>query len=1834
MKVMHDYVESFSPEMAGEVYIEHLHRYVAAAELCRDKSVLDVSCGEGYGSYILAQQAHSVFGLDIRQEKLKQARIKYEEQKNLHFITSRCDQLPVAASTFDVAVSFETIEHILEQEDYLSELKRLLRPNGQLIISTPNKKVYRQFTGGANPFHPAELDEYEFVSMVKRHFSKVLILNQQVVTVSLVAPAEILAGAAVTPFQVYEENSLNEVSSKRALKDLMYTLIVASNGEKPCLDGSLYLGTTEETSGIHVPMHPEWPQKYIGLIPVELFFDTGKGFNAYESICRYLRPGERKVTFQFNNPLPLSALRFDPGNMQCIVKLISGLAADLDGKQVELDMYYNNGASLSENTYFFDTRDPQFFFKPAILDLPLTAVSFELEYLMAGEPVLSGLFRSSHQVGIDLKAQGEQTEKKIIKLKEKNTRQNEKIKTLQHELHRHGIYHQTLLKQNQQYREEFIRLSRTYEAIVKQVEVLRERLYTHTHGINSEMYRSAVAETGPLNTRFALNEIAYQIERFAQRFANVTQQCDELKTMLGQLEGNLLETRREKAHLQAELESIKALQDENRQIIEHFNNSLSQISENNDELRKLLDEAHQSSVRFESEREKWLKDRNEEISRLTDAANQRSQEEKSRLTLQVMNLASDKFNRFAYLGWHFVMRLRPLYKAAGWIVSSAERINRHREIKLIRQSGLFDPEYYLEQYPDVAASGTDPLIHFACNGWREGRQPNPGFNLVEYILSRPDVAQAGINPLIHFIRYGRAELKRGQGKASPIDRPDATVQATPEAAVPIGIRETAIKAVAFYLPQYHPIPENDRWWGKGFTEWTKVSQARPLFPGHDQPKIPGDLGFYDLRLLDIQRQQAEMARQYGLFGFCYYYYWFNGKRLLDIPLLQMLAHPEIDFPFCICWANENWTRRWDGLDQEILIRQEYSPDADVEFIRDLEPFLRDPRYIKVHGRPLLAVYRPDLLPDSSGTAARWRQHCRECGIGEIFLVMVQTNFGESDPRPLGFDAAIHFPPHCSSIRNITGSVPGLADDFRGLIYSYEHLAESEVHRQPPPYTWFRGIMPGWDNTPRRGMQSHLAYGSTPARYEKWLDHICDYTIRQNPEGERFVFFNAWNEWAEGAYLEPDARYGYAFLNRTAKVLAKYPEQKKKPGSWKILFVSHDACMGGAQLVLLNLLKWLKEHTHIEIKILLLGEGSWTGRFHELGDTLLLPELMTSGVDPAHLPERVAAFCGGLPDLIYGNSVASGGAYPWLARLNRPIVTHFHELEISIRRYASGVIGDVIRHSTHFIACSEAVRRNLEERYAVPPDRISTVYSSIDRPDAERAKTAPGLSGGGRATIRKSPAQKIVLGCGIGMPFRKGADLFIEVARQLAGKGANDFHFYWIGGFDRNEPDDHGGTWADYLERMRRDGLNRHVTFLGQVDNPREYLAEGDLFLLPSREDPFPLVALEAASCGLPVVCFEGAGGMPEFVKGDCGVVIPFLDTAAMADEVLHLFRESGRARQLGDNACRTMQERYCTDATAPGILAVCTETAGRKPAVSVIVPSYNHAPYLTARLDSIYGQNFRDFEVIVLDDASTDASREVLRSYESRPRTRVFYNPENSGSPFRQWLMGLAETRGELVWIAESDDVADPAFLEEVLPQFADPRVRVAYADSVVIDETGRMTGDYQQCDYLLDLSPTKWRKSYQVEADQELREALAIKNTVLNASAVVFRRFTLSSEARETLRSLRMAGDWFFLLQALEGGRIHFLARQLNQHRRHAASVIGGVNSDVRKQDLLREIARVHRYLFGRYRFDRVFRQKWESYLRKQWADFFPGRNFQELEEVYPFAELKRLLQEQSVGD
>ncbi|TJV06780.1 MAG: hypothetical protein E5Y12_03420 [Mesorhizobium sp.] len=361
--------------------------------------------------------------------------------------------------------------------------------------------------------------------------------------------------------------------------------------------------------------------------------------------------------------------------------------------------------------------------------------------------------------------------------------------------------------------------------------------------------------------------------------------------------------------------------------------------------------------------------------------------------------------------------------------------------------------------------------------------------------------------------------------------------------IDISVDET--KLVAFYLPQFHRIDENSEWWGPGFTEWTNVARATPNFHGHNQPRIPRELGYYDLTHPQIMREQIEMAKLYGLHGFCFYHYWFSGKRVLEKPV-DLFINSDIDFKFCLCWANENWTRAWDGDTKNILLEQKYAEEDAEAFIHTMLGYFNDQRYIKIGGMPLLVVYRAKDIPDPRRWFSLWRDRVVADGFPGLHISVVDF-YDISTPDEVGADSLVEFPPHkFNGPQNHPSEFPTFTNpNFSGGVVDYRKMIAQSANRPKPSFNMFRGIIPGWDNTARRQNNPTVVVNSTPELYGGWLRFLRFQARQDHPDPEsRLVFVNAWNEWGEGCYLEPDQRWGLSYLEETLR--SKFFDAAKEP----------------------------------------------------------------------------------------------------------------------------------------------------------------------------------------------------------------------------------------------------------------------------------------------------------------------------------------------------------------------------------------------------------------------------------------------------------------------------------------------------------------------------------------------------------------------------------------------------------------------------------------------------------------------------------------------------------------
>ncbi len=366
---------------------------------------------------------------------------------------------------------------------------------------------------------------------------------------------------------------------------------------------------------------------------------------------------------------------------------------------------------------------------------------------------------------------------------------------------------------------------------------------------------------------------------------------------------------------------------------------------------------------------------------------------------------------------------------------------------------------------------------------------------------------------------------------------------------------TDIKTLALYLPQFHETEENNKFWGKGFTEWNNVKKGRPKFEGHHQPRYPGDehgyLGYYDLSYFKTMEQQINLAKSHGIYGFAIYYYWFSGKMLLKKPINIFIKNSHIDFHFLLIWANENWSRRWDGSDSDILIKQKYNSNDPINFIKDIKKYIKDKRYIKIDNKPVIGLYEPTKIPELQKTMRIWREKSRELGIGEIYILICINQYKIEDFQKLNiFDGSYEFPPR-NSFNNHYLSKRGVYI-YPELIYKCRDFNESILNLKN--FSFFRGAMIEWDNSARKKNNYAIFDRYSPEYFYIFNKIIVDWTLKNYNKDKRFIFINAWNEWGEGSYLEPDEKYGYASINSLSKAIfnLSYSENLKSIGNIKLV----------------------------------------------------------------------------------------------------------------------------------------------------------------------------------------------------------------------------------------------------------------------------------------------------------------------------------------------------------------------------------------------------------------------------------------------------------------------------------------------------------------------------------------------------------------------------------------------------------------------------------------------------------------------------------------------------------
>lgn len=1130
-----------------------------------------------------------------------------------------------------------------------------------------------------------------------------------------------------------------------------------------------------------------------------------------------------------------------------------------------------------------------------------------------------------------------------------------------------------------------------------------------------------------------------------------------------------------------------------------------------------------------------------------------------------------------------------------------------------------------------------------------------------------------------------------------------------------------IKTIAFYLPQFHTIPENNKWWGSGFTEWINVKKAKPLFEGHYQPHEPTEeLGYYDLQNIEVQKKQSQMAKDYGIYGFCYYHYWFDGKKLFETPLNNLLKHTEINFPFCVCWANDNWTRKWDGLENEILIKQNHSKKDDLDFINDLIPVLKDSRYITIDGKPLLILYRANLLPDAKKTTDIWREQVKKYGISDLYIVTVENFDKYINPNIFGCDAGIIFAPNWDNSGEIIRSE-------KPKTFSYDLLIEKSL-TEKRDYPFFRCVAPSWDNAARRQDGGGSTFvNASPEKYKFWLKFAIKATMQEkNNLDENIVFINAWNEWGEGAHLEPDKKFGFKWLEATKfaiengdlefneKVMFDYDliindsiinnkikilennikDKDQKVQEKEYIIKNKIQEIENEDKIVKSKIKKIEEQDHIihlkdhlidqKVQEIQLKNQKIDSKIYELSliyssrawkVIILIRKILNVFIPVGSFQRKIAGyiyrFCkkiiksiykikeltsrilrlikkalfvlrrdglllfsekvvnkiskkiralifvvnkketirkktsnSSLKTVYYLSNVAEGGSRKYILDLIDKFETSYlnfvqlknrNDLEFYKKQFKKNdiflfqhlffsdlTLDDILDikikyniklvipiHDFYFLNkdlndfthSSTKIHSNyLESKSFLPkafellvkadliifPSHfVKNIFDSIFVFKNSRLSRHIDYKINDFLDI---PAVQKTINIAIinNITIYKGADYYLKLFSINKFKNYNiQYHIF--------------GTEKIELP---------NVTFHGPYN-------EGEIFSLLEKNNIHGLVFLnkwgetysysltKGINSGLPIL-YSNIGAYIERLQNN-EKYFPICDNnniKADLEKMLDLIikKQGSSSGEIIVNQEKNVPSLY-RDLFSVGNL----NHVNKK--ISVIVPNYNYENFLEERLYSIINQTYKPFEIIFLDDNSQDNSvvlaEKILSS--SKIPYKIIQNKINKGC-FAQWIKGITEAKGDLIWIAEADDYCELNFLENLVLKFIDERIVLAYCQSRRIDENGRET-EKNYLSYTDDISLEKWQSDYEEDGTSEILNAMCIKNTIPNASAVVFRKMELDFKKLVTFKT---AGDWFFYLMLLQKGDIAYSSKVLNSHRRHSKSIIGSFGVMNRYRELV----------------------------------------------------------------
>ncbi len=1163
------------------------------------------------------------------------------------------------------------------------------------------------------------------------------------------------------------------------------------------------------------------------------------------------------------------------------------------------------------------------------------------------------------------------------------------------------------------------------------------------------------------------------------------------------------------------------------------------------------------------------------------------------------------------------------------------KLRYFRSYFIIKHSDLFDEAYYLSNNPDIIESEISAIKHFILFGGIEGRNPSENFDSNFYLQENLDVKHAGLNPLLHYQRIGKNEERKIKSTHTAISKdpvlPSNTIKDKKN--IISNILEKLnnkddliiIKNSVFFDAEYYERAYSDvrnsgldpvtHYYYYGWKEGrnpgpffdtlyylltyqdVRKSGTNPLVhfirDGQKEGRLPKAFKINEeecLKKADIFEIKNEDAKDHFKIALvCHIYY----IEFID-EIIGYLKKLPFSYDLFISTQPEKLKIVKDLFINRLpLIETKVLPFENRG--RDIAPFIAFLKSDLYHYDLVCKIHTKNSKHDIN--LKNWRNYLLDNLLGHSKIIeTIYSSFEENSRLGMIWPVIYPYIAHLGMEKGWGNSDIAKKNYFLAETY----FPEMQLNELPTDFIYPAGSMFWFRPEALKLLINKKIDVSNFEKEEQQVDGTLAHAI------ERLFGLMAQSEGFENKTVF-FPRVMLSNLKKTQIIL----EDSKS-----ILFVAHDLFRAGAEMLLLHILQWMHDYTSFNIYVLAIKKGADGGRLltaYQKVSKVILWEEYCSEHDEYQAIERIKQEFGSI-DLIYGNTIVSSGLFKLLRVFKAPFISHIHELEQSINKYSTPEIRSNMKKFTSvFIACSLPVEKNLINNHDIPIQKIRCIHEFIK-------PTLPSLLN--RSLQRELlglPSDKtIIWGCGT-IYWRKGTDLFIETAKKLKDKGVNNFVLCWIGGNHWDNDSKDWGYWKEWEEYIVQNKLNETVVFLEEQDNPKNYFIAGDIFYLPSREDPFPLVCLEAAECSLPIICFEDAGGMSEFVGKDAGIVIPNLNIDYAASAIEKLIYHENLRNEMGSKARTKLLNRHSVDMAVPEILKVCHSVMKSQPLVSVIVPVYNHEKYLVERIKSILDQTFRDFEILILDDASTDRSFEIAQTFASHPAITILRNIENSGSPFKQWQKGVLLAKGKYIWIAEGDDKAEPTLLETLLQNFIDPDVVLAYCASHCLNENNEIydehylkVGHYNNLNYPSD----RWHKSYSAIGLDEIHYALAVRNTIPNVSAVLWQGDKLRQVNFEDCTKFKTTGDWFAYVSVLKYGKINYQSEHLNFHRVHSDSVVA--RNKKKAEETIPDYFEMHKMIAKNFKLDENILFSMTNSVSNDLRNIWPELSDEQFQKLY----------------